>query len=66
MNYLSLILLQRCESPRRQATNKVCCRDPNFSNGGENSDQDNDFGNNDYMDFDEVIMYLYNPPKDER
>eukprot|EP00090_Calanus_glacialis_P011024 TRINITY_DN19514_c0_g1_i1.p1 TRINITY_DN19514_c0_g1~~TRINITY_DN19514_c0_g1_i1.p1 ORF type:complete len:453 (-),score=116.45 TRINITY_DN19514_c0_g1_i1:72-1430(-) len=60
------VALNRCESPRRQTSRKVCCRDPNYSNGGEADEQENDFGNDDYMDFDEVFMYPYNPPKDER
>ena len=68
VKYFLLILFQRCESPRRPATDKVCCRDPNYSNGGEDNNHDNGFGNNEYMDFDGVgvVRYPYNPPKDER
>ena len=58
--------MQRCESPRRQDSRKVCCRDPNFGTGGDDDEADDDFGNMDYMNFDEVFMYPYNPPEDER
>ena len=44
----------------------VCCRDPNFGNGGDDDEGEDDFGNMDYMNFDEVFMYPYNPPEDER
>jgi len=60
------VALNRCAAPRRQTTDRVCCRDPNYTNGGEENDEDDDFGNYDFMDFDEVFMYPYNPPKDER
>jgi len=61
------VALNRCESPRRQTSDKVCCRDPNYSNGGEDEDEEeNDFGNYDFMDFDEVFMYPYKQPKEER
>ena len=38
----------------------VCCRDPNFKSE-EDYDNYDDYGNLDYMDFDQVYMYNMNP-----
>ena len=51
--------LQKCTTNiRRQSTSKVCCRDPNFKSEEEDYD---DFGNMDYMDFDQVYTYNMKP-----
>ena len=56
---LTTSIIQKCTTNiRRQSTNKVCCRDPNFKSEEEDYD---DFGNMDYMDFDQVYTYNMKP-----
>ena len=56
---LTTSIIQKCTTNiRRQSTSKVCCRDPNFKSEEEDYD---DFGNMDYMDFDQVYTYNMKP-----